>query len=63
VGLARLDRQEPASIFCERLVREAGVMLVPSSLFDYGDRHVRIGFGRADFPEALDELRRCPSSR
>lgn len=57
MGLARLDRREPASVFCERLVRDAGLMLVPSTLFDYGDRHVRIGLGRADFPEALRELR------
>ncbi len=40
-------------VFCEELIREAGIMLVPSRMFDYGDRHVRIGFGRADFPEVL----------
>ena len=28
-------------------------MLVPSRMFDYGNRHVRIGFGREDFPEVL----------
>ncbi len=40
-------------VFCEELVREAGIMLVPSRMFDYGNRHVRIGFGREDFPEVL----------
>ena len=39
--------------FCETLVREAGIMLVPSRMFQFGDRHVRIGFGRQDFPEVL----------
>jgi aspartate/methionine/tyrosine aminotransferase len=39
--------------FCEELVREAGIMLVPSRMFAYGDHHVRIGFGREDFPEVL----------
>jgi aspartate/methionine/tyrosine aminotransferase len=58
VGLARYCPPEPASVFCDRLVREAGLMLAPSSFFgDDSDRHVRIGFGRADFPEALQELR------
>jgi aspartate/methionine/tyrosine aminotransferase len=58
IGLARYCRPEPASRLCERLVREAGLMLVPSTFFgDDGDRHVRIGLGRADLPEALDELR------
>ena len=39
--------------FCEELVQEAGIMLVPSRLFAYGDHHVRIGFGRENFPEVL----------
>jgi hypothetical protein len=29
------------------------VLLLPSSAFDYGDEHVRMGFGRANFAEAL----------
>jgi hypothetical protein len=28
-------------------------MLVPSSLFHFGDNHVRIGFGREDLPEVI----------
>ena len=39
--------------FCEELVRETGIMLVPSRVFAYGDQHVRIGFGREDFPEGV----------
>ncbi|NNF99146.1 MAG: aminotransferase class I/II-fold pyridoxal phosphate-dependent enzyme [Desulfobacteraceae bacterium] len=42
--------------FCKDLVEETGIMLVPSSLFDYGDRHVRIGFGREDLPQVLDRF-------
>ena len=56
-GLARLLRKEPASAFCDRLLREKSLLLLPSALFDFGDAHVRLGFGRADFPEALAELR------
>jgi aspartate/methionine/tyrosine aminotransferase len=39
--------------FCEELVQETGIMLVPSRMFAFGDHHVRIGFGREDFPQVL----------
>ena len=39
--------------FCEKLLQETGIMLVPSSQFQFGHRHVRIGFGRDDLPEVL----------
>jgi aspartate/methionine/tyrosine aminotransferase len=49
----RLLVEESASVFCEDLVAETGIMLVPSSLFHFGDNHVRIGFGREDLPEVV----------
>jgi aspartate/methionine/tyrosine aminotransferase len=45
-----------AQAFCERLIAEEGILLVPSTMFGYGDRHVRIGFGREDFPEGIGRL-------
>lgn len=47
-----------ATDYCERLVDETGVMLLPSSCLGYGDGHVRFGFGRANFPEALAHYER-----
>ena len=41
---------------CERLATSAGVMLLPSSVFEWGDSHVRFGFGRRSLPEALGAL-------
>lgn len=52
VALVGLDVPS-ATAYCERLVDETGVMLLPSSCLGYGDGHVRVGFGRANFPEAL----------
>ena len=47
----------PALAFCDRLVEETGIMLVPGSLFDVTDgEYIRFGYGRADCPEALDGL-------
>lgn len=39
--------------FCRRAVEQAGVLLLPSTIFDAGDSHVRVGYGRANLPAAL----------
>lgn len=39
--------------FCESIVKEKGIMVLPSRLYEYGDKHFRIGFGRKNFPEVL----------
>lgn len=48
-----LRRPEGAKAFCRTLVEKTGIMLLPATPFQYGDRHVRIGFGRSNFPEVL----------
>ena len=48
--------------FCEELVREAGILLAPSALFQYGHNHVRIGFGRENLPEVAGPVRGLPGS-
>jgi aspartate/methionine/tyrosine aminotransferase len=40
---------------CERLAEEAGVLLLPGSVYGVPD-HVRVGFGRYDFAEGLLRL-------
>jgi aspartate/methionine/tyrosine aminotransferase len=55
VAFARL-RKGSATAFCEAAVRERGVLLVPSTLFDFGDNHIRWGLGRRSFPEGLAAL-------
>ena len=47
-GVADVD------VLCEALAK-AGVLLLPGSVYDE-PRHVRVGFGRADVPEALELL-------
>jgi aspartate/methionine/tyrosine aminotransferase len=42
--------------FCLRAAERAGVLLLPSSAFDAGDSHLRVGYGRANLPEALSVL-------
>ena len=40
--------------FADTLVAEAGIMIAPSHVFDYGNQHFRIGFGRENFGEVLE---------
>jgi aspartate/methionine/tyrosine aminotransferase len=55
IAFSRL-RKWSAAAFCEGVVRDSGVMLVPSTLFDFGDSHLRWGLGRSNFREALSVL-------
>jgi aspartate/methionine/tyrosine aminotransferase len=38
------------------LIEKQGVMILPSTLFFYGDKHFRLGYGRANMPEALAQF-------
>ena len=62
IGFPRLHGVEDATGFCERVVAEAGVLLLPGAVYDEPD-HVRIGFGRANMPEALDRFERWIDTR
>jgi len=62
VALAGL-RSGSATAFCRRLLDEQGVLLLPSRGLGFGDGHVRFGFGRLTFPEALEQLDRYLSGR
>ena len=42
--------------FCDELVRKAGVLLAPGSIFGDEGNHFRIGLGRKNFPEGLGRL-------
>jgi aspartate/methionine/tyrosine aminotransferase len=60
-GVERTHSPEPpseegAEAFCARVLRETGVLLLPSTVYDYGDEHFRLGLGRGDFAEGLNVL-------
>ncbi|MBI2029537.1 aminotransferase class I/II-fold pyridoxal phosphate-dependent enzyme [Candidatus Gottesmanbacteria bacterium] len=42
--------------FCEQVIKDTGIMLLPSTVYDYDDKHIRIGFGRENMPEVLSKL-------
>jgi len=58
VGFPRLCTNAPGAVdaFCARLVETEGVLLLPGSQFEHPGNHFRVGFGRADMPQALEIL-------
>lgn len=52
IAFARLRRGSAAE-FCAAAVRQSGALLVPSTVFNFGDSHIRWGLGRRNFQEGL----------
>ncbi len=52
VALVGLN-QPSATAYCHALAQETGILLLPSSCMGYGDKHIRVGLGRADFVRNL----------
>lgn len=52
IGFPRVHGVDETTALCERLVAETGVLLLPGGVYDEPG-HVRVGFGRANMPEAL----------
>ncbi|MBN2874978.1 MAG: aminotransferase class I/II-fold pyridoxal phosphate-dependent enzyme [Spirochaetales bacterium] len=56
IAFPRLAGGGDAEALAERLVAEAGVLLLPGAYYDYASSFFRVGFGRATMPEALEKL-------
>ena len=57
VGFVKYKSAESINSFCERLVNKQNVLLMPASIYDYDSNHFRIGFGRQNIPECLDQFK------
>lgn len=42
--------------FCDKVVREAGVLLLPGTMYDDTGNHFRVGLGRKNLPQAVRRL-------
>ena len=62
VAFPRLRQGGPVDRFCQRLVEQEGVLLLPGSVYDFPGDHFRLGFGRSSLPEALERLERFVAS-
>jgi aspartate/methionine/tyrosine aminotransferase len=55
IGFPRVNIAGKIMDFCEEIVRETGVLLLPGGVYDQPG-HVRMGYGRSHMPEALERL-------
>ncbi len=63
IGFPCLLSDVPAGRFAAELVEEEGVMLLPGSVYGHPGNHLRLGFGRRNFPQALERLDRFAERR
>jgi aspartate/methionine/tyrosine aminotransferase len=55
IGFPRVSGDFDVQAWCEQIAEQASVLLLPGAV--YGQpRHVRLGFGRANLPQALERL-------
>ena len=57
VGFVKYKGKDSIETFCEQLVNKQNVLLMPASIYDYESNHFRIGFGRKNMPECLEQLK------
>lgn len=57
VGFVKYKGEGSIEFFCSQLVNKKNVLLIPASIYDYPSNYFRIGFGRKNMPECLEELK------
>jgi aspartate/methionine/tyrosine aminotransferase len=62
IGFPRLKGEINSLEFCQSAIQTSNIMLLPSTIYEFDDRHFRIGFGRENMPEALAKLSEFVSS-
>src|SRR6267142_148427 len=55
IGFVHFKPQRDVLAFCEEVVRDSGVLLLPGTVYDQ-PRHIRFGFGRKNMPESLAQF-------
>ena len=58
IAFPRLSGDTDAAKLCQQIVNQAGVMLLPSTVYGYDNSHPRFGFGGKDMAETLNVLDR-----
>lgn len=56
VGWVHYKGKEEVDLFCKKLLRETGVLLMPASVYDVSENYFRIGFGHKDMVTAIGKL-------
>jgi aspartate/methionine/tyrosine aminotransferase len=57
VAFVRWTGGTPVDEFCQDVLEQQDVLIVPGSMFDFPGNYFRIGLGRKDFPRAIERVR------
>jgi aspartate/methionine/tyrosine aminotransferase len=56
IAFPRLKSSIPVMDFCEAIIKEKSIMIVPGNIFDFPGNHFRIGYGRNHLQVIYNEL-------
>lgn len=56
VAFIKMNIEKPIDVFCDELVEKQGVLLLPSNIYGMNTQYFRMGFGRKNFKESLDQF-------
>jgi aspartate/methionine/tyrosine aminotransferase len=56
VAFPRWLGKDSVESFCQEMLDQQSVMIVPGSIFDFPGNHFRVGLGRKNFAEALERV-------
>lgn len=56
VAFIKMNIEMPIDEFCDKLVEEKGVLLLPSDIYSFSGQYFRMGFGRENFAESLEKF-------
>ncbi|SNS09997.1 Aspartate/methionine/tyrosine aminotransferase [Anaerovirgula multivorans] len=56
IAFPKLNDKIKAAEFCDKVVKEKNIMILPANVFDYSENHIRVGLGRENFKDILKEL-------
>ena len=57
-SFVKLNIENSSLEFSNQLVKKTGIMTLPSEMYEYSGKYIRVGFGRSNFPEVLDRLKK-----
>lgn len=56
IAFIKINITTPIAEFCDTLVEESGVLLLPASIYSFEGQYFRMGFGRANFVDSLKKF-------
>ncbi|MHA2104977.1 MAG: hypothetical protein ACW981_16230 [Candidatus Hodarchaeales archaeon] len=53
IGFVKIKFSNDVESFIKDVITEKGILLLPSTVYDFGNQHFRIGYGRRNFNEVM----------